>query len=249
MILDEFKLDGDVALLTCLGKNRLPGLSMALAEAGAKVFIAGAENDDIHRSVIRAGMDGLDIDFLTIDLSSGSDIDEMVDRIISRHGKLDILVNNMNPEFAKPLMKTPTEEWESIVNTNLRSLFLCTRAAARHMVEINSGRIVNIASGLSQRGMKSESAYCSVMGGILQMTRSLAMEWAEKNVRVNAVGTGWMEDDLSDGQKDIMSKYIPMRRLAIENDILPLILFMASTASSYMTGYIYFADGGLMARG
>ncbi|MFC1534527.1 SDR family NAD(P)-dependent oxidoreductase [Thermodesulfobacteriota bacterium] len=249
MILDEFRLEGDVALLTCYGQDRLSGLVSALVEAGAKVAVAGPDHEDIDLAVERARNMGGAAFAIPTDLTDGKDVQVMTEQVLSKYGRLDILVNNLNLEFAKPLIKMTHMEWKRIIDANLTSLFSCIKAAGEHMLEKNSGRIVNITSGLAQRGLEHGSAYCASMGGALQLTRALALEWAIKNVRVNAVGIGWMKGAFSEDQEDDpMAKYIPMRRRGGPEDIIPMVLFLASNASSYMSGYIYFADGGLMAR-
>jgi len=249
MILDEFKLEGDVALVTCCGQNWLSELVSALAEAGATVIVAGPDHESIDRAGERAREMGGTAFTIPMDLTNVADVQGMVEQILSKHGRLDILVNNLNLEFAKPFLEMTNGEWGTVIDANLTSLYNATRAAGRYMVEKGTGRIVNITSGLAQRGMINGSAYCSSMGGVLQLTRALALEWATKNVRVNAVGVGWLENAFSKEQKDPMRRYIPMRRCGRPDDILPMVLFLASGASSYLTGYIYLVDGGLMARG
>ena len=249
MILDEFKLEGDVALVTCCGQNWLSELVSALAEAGATVIVAGPDHESIDRAGERAREMGGTAFTIPMDLTNVADVQGMVEQILSKHGRLDILVNNLNLEFAKPFLEMTNGEWRTVMDANLTSLYNVTRASGRYMVEKGTGSIVNITSGLAQRGMINGSAYCSSMGGVLQLTRALALEWATKNVRVNAVGVGWLENAFSKEQTDPMRRYIPMRRPGRPDDILPMVLFLASGASSYLTGYIYLVDGGLMARG
>lgn len=249
MVLDEFKMDGDIVLLTCMGHSMLKGLISLFAEAGATVLVACPDREKVDAAVKEFMEKGANILSFPTNLERLEDVRLMVERILHQFGKIDCLVNNLNMEFAKPFTDISSEEWSSVINMNLTSLFNCIKSAGLHMIGNNSGRIVNIISGLAQRGMANGSAYCASMGGVLQLTRSLALEWATKNIRVNAVGTGWIDQAFSEEGKDPVARYIPMRRRARPDDILPMVLFLASRASSYMTGYIYFADGGLMARG
>ena len=115
------------------------------------------------------------------------------------------------------------------------------------MLGRRQGKIVNIVSGAAARGLGNATAYCASMGGVIQLTRSLALEWARDNVRVNGVGFGWMEESFGGGQGDAVARYVPMRRRGQASDIAPLVIFLASNASSYLSGHIYFIDGGLMA--
>jgi 2-deoxy-D-gluconate 3-dehydrogenase len=238
VILDEFKLTGEVAVVAYWGKNRLPGLASGLQDAGAQVVITGTRPKDTDST----------IEFVSMDLSNENDLQAMVEHIKAKYGNLDILVNDLSPLFFKPMLEVSSEEWQMTMNSGFKNLFHCIRVVGKYMIANQGGRIVNVISGLAQRGVANCSACCMQMGGVLQLTRTLALEWAEQNVRVNAVGLGWMEDALLEKDRDKVSRYIPMRRLGTPDDVIPLILFLASRASSYMTGYIYFADGGLMTR-
>jgi NAD(P)-dependent dehydrogenase (short-subunit alcohol dehydrogenase family) len=249
MILEEFKLKGDVAILSGCGQSWLKHFAIALAQSGANVVITGPQKEEIAtaaKEVRHLGKTSLSI---PLNDTSLQEIKAMTEQVIAQFGRIDILVNNYNLQFGKPFLEITEEEWRRVLETNLTAVFRCSQAVGHHMVKQKSGKIVNIVSGAGERGLPNGTAYCSSMGGVIQLTRALALEWARENVRVNAVGIGWMGTSVEEGHKDPISSYIPMHRRGEPEDIAPLVLFLASEASSYITGHVYFVDGGLMARG
>ncbi len=248
MILEEFKLEGNVAILTGCGHNWLKYLGLTLAQAGATVVTAGPEQKQIESGMEEIRKLGRKAMAILTDLTSSRQIQKMMDDTLSQFGRIDILVNNLNLEFGKPFLEVTEGEWKRVIDTNLTAVFLCSQAVGKHMVEQKAGKIVNIVSGGAERGLPNGTAYCASMGGVVQLTRALALEWARTNVRVNAVGFGWMENSFAGKKDDSVAHYIPMRRRARPEDIAPLMVFLASNASSYLSGQVYFVDGGLMAR-
>jgi NAD(P)-dependent dehydrogenase (short-subunit alcohol dehydrogenase family) len=172
-----------------------------------------------------------------------------VDRTASQFERIDILINNFNLEFTKPFLDITEEEWRQVIDTNLTSVFHCCKSVGKYMVEQKSGSIVNIVSGLGERGLPNGAAYCASMGGVIQLTKVLALEWARKNIRVNTIAIGWMENSNGQRVEDPIVKYIPVQRRGNAEDVIPLVIFLASEASSYLNGNVYTVDGGLMARG
>lgn len=248
MVLEEFKLDGKVAILTGCGQSWPRYLGLSLAEAGATVVIAGSDHKAIGSAIEEIRKQGRQAKAIPIDLTSAREIQGVIDQTISEFGKIDILVNNLNLEFGKPFLEMTEGEWKRVIDANLTAVFLYSKAAGKHMVEQGAGKIVNIVTGGAERGLPNSTAYCASMGGVVQLTRALALEWARKNVRVNAVGIGWMENSFGGTPDDSVARYIPMRRRGRPEDIAPLVVFLASKASSFLNGQIYFVDGGLMAR-
>jgi NAD(P)-dependent dehydrogenase (short-subunit alcohol dehydrogenase family) len=247
MVLDEFRLDGNIALLAGCGRNWVRDLALALAEAGAKVVVPGSgeqiESENRETGTWKGGLiDG------TTKPTSAREIHTVVRQTMSRFGRIDILVNHFNLEFGKPFLEMNQREYKRVMDSNFRLPLLYCKAVGKHMVRRKQGKIINIISGGAVRGLANGAAYCASMGGVLQLTRALALEWARENVRVNAVGVGWMENAFGGVREDRVTRYIPMRRRGKAEDIAPLVIFLASDASSYISGHIYFVDGGLMAR-
>ena len=249
MILKEFKLDGNIAIIATCGRSWLKELALSLAQAGANVVLAahdGVELAKIALTVEKVGREALGI---PTELTCAQEVQSMVEQAIDRFGRIDVLVNNLNLEFWKPMLDITEEEWHQVMDANLTSAFICSKAVGRYMVKQKAGSIINIVSGLAERGLPNGIVYCASMGGVLQLTRALALEWAQQNVRVNAIGMGWMEKPIIEEEKDIVAHYIPIRRRMRPKDITHLVVFLASEASSYLNGNIYLVDGGLMARG
>jgi NAD(P)-dependent dehydrogenase (short-subunit alcohol dehydrogenase family) len=249
MAKNEFSLDGSVAVVTASGSAWLADMALALAEVGARVVLTGGPESEISAAALAVQQTGGEAVAVPANLVSERDVAKMVRRILKDMGSIGVLINTLNFEFWKPLLEITTKEWKHVYNTNVIANFLCTRQIGKHMVAKKKGSIVNVTSGLAQRGLSNGAAYCASMGSVLQMTRALALEWANQQVRVNAVGVGWLQGPTKTEGKDPLIGYIPMRRRAVLEDIIPLIIFLASEASSYLSGSIYMVDGGLMARG
>jgi NAD(P)-dependent dehydrogenase (short-subunit alcohol dehydrogenase family) len=245
-MLEEFSLAGNVALIASCGRSWTAELALALTEAGAEVAVA--TDDPLKIAEVRAALKGKDILCISTEISDARQVEAALAQTVSRYGKVDILVNSLNLEVWKPVLEITEKDWSAVMQHNLTPAFLFSKAAGRYMVAQKAGSIVNIISGLAERGVPNGAAYCASLGGVLQLTRALALEWAPQNVRVNAIGVGWQEKPLAAGDKDILGRYIPSQRRARAGDVTPIAVFLASRASSYTSGCFYVVDGGLMAR-
>ena len=246
MVLDEFRLHDHIAVLAGCGRHRMKDLALALTEAGATVAVTGPDRvklDGIVAETLDMGGEAMAI---PADLSNPGEVQRVTEKILLEFGKVDILVNDFNSEFGKPVLETDEEEWIRVMDANLKTVFLCSKIVGRHMVERESGRIINIVTGAAERGLPNNTARCAGMGGVVQFTRALALEWASHNIGVNGVGVGWMAETAKQETKDPVGRYIPMGRRARGEDITPMVVFLASEASSYLSGCICYADGGLM---
>jgi NAD(P)-dependent dehydrogenase (short-subunit alcohol dehydrogenase family) len=249
MVLKEYLLKGKTAMLAATGRGRQRHLAAGLAEAGADLVLTGHDAEEIEKTAEEVRRLNGNVFPVPLRFNTGEEIEAMLELVMARVTRIDILVNSHNLEFGKPFLEITGKEWGRLLDVNLTSVFHYCRAVGKHMVKQKHGSIINLVSGAGERGLPNGTAYSSSMGGVIQLTRSLAMEWARDNVRVNAVGTGWMADGIREGQTDSVSAYIPMRRRGEPEDIAPLVVFLASEASSYVTGHVYFVDGGVMARG
>lgn len=243
---DEFRLSDDVAVFAGRGRTHMKHVALALAEAGAAVVVTGPDESALSGIVEQAGARDLKVTAMPSDTQSSKAIEGLKEEILSRFGKIDILINNFNLEFGKPFLEISEQEWRRVLDSNLNGVFLCSKILGQHMVDRKSGRIINIVAGPAERGMPNGAPYCAAMGGVVQLTRALALEWAPVNVRVNAVGIGWMEEGSDGNAQDPVARYIPMGMRGRGEDISPLVVFLASRASSYLSGSICYADGGLM---
>jgi 2-deoxy-D-gluconate 3-dehydrogenase len=254
MSLDAFRLDGAVALVTGASAGLGAAMAVALAEAGADVAAHGNTRspattcERIERAGRRAAA-------LTGDLADPGVSATLVDEAMARLGRLDILVNNAGIIRRTPAADVSDEDWDRVIEVNLTSAFRLARAAGRHMLQSGrGGKIVNIASLLSFQGGIAVPAYAAAKGGLAQLTKALANEWASKGINVNAIAPGYMETDNTTAlcsdparSRQILER-IPAGRWGDVNDVAGAVVFLASRAASYVHGHVLVVDGGWMGR-
>lgn len=247
-VLDRFSLAGRKALVT--GGNRGLGRAFvqALAEAGAEVaFIArdAALNAAAVQELSEAGIRATAI---TADLTFAPDVPRAVQEAVDALGGLDILVNNAGVSFHTDAQSISDDEWDAVFDLNVKALFKCSVAAAGHMV--NGGAIVNVGSmsALIVNRPQNQSHYNASKAAVHHLTKSLAAEWAERGIRVNAVAPGYVKTEMAPVDRAEFQRYwveeVPQRRYATPEEIAPTVVFLASDAASFMTGSIVVADGG-----
>ncbi|MFQ5875113.1 MAG: SDR family NAD(P)-dependent oxidoreductase, partial [Dehalococcoidia bacterium] len=229
------------------GDGRTKAHASALAEAHADLAVIvpeKARGEEIAEAVRNLGGD---VTILLWDTHDVPGIQKLVEQVVSQLGKVDILVNDLSAEFAKPFAEMSVDEWRRALDMNLTGVFFACRAASSHMLERQQGRIINVASALGARAVVNSSAYCTAMGGLLQLTRALALEWARHNIRVNAIAPGWIVDS-PDELPDTVRRYIPMQRWGRAEDLGGLLVYLASGHCHFITGEAIFVDGGVMTR-
>ncbi len=250
-ILEEYSLKGKVALIAGDGAGSTPTLAEALAEAGARVALMAQSQSILDQSVETVlGQEG-EAFGVVADATAQQGVEKALATLLARWSRVDILVNNFRSELGKPFQDIALAEWEEVMARNVRPIFLLCNAVGQQMVQQRGGRIVNIISGLAERGLWNSAAFCASQGAVLQLTRALALEWGKYNVRVNAIGTGWFsleELPQAEAQKELLVRYIPLRRKGHPRDIAPLLVYLCSEACDYTTGQPIYIDGGLMAH-
>lgn len=246
----ELDLSGKVALITADRRGWTPSLAVALAEAGAAVAVAGVPESDATAAADAVRGKGRRALSVSADLTLADDVEGLVEQVVAELGGIDILVNNARVEFGKPFLDVTEDEWDTVMERNVKSMFLCCQAAGRQMVEQGTGHIVNIGSGLASRGLWNSAAACASQGAVRQLTAALGLEWSRLGVRVNAVGTGWFstEPPAEDVERELLVRYIPSRRKGHPSDLAGLVVYLASDASDFVTGQMFHIDGGLIAH-
>ena len=247
-----FDLEGRVALVT--GGNGGLGLGMALglAEAGASIVVAARNNTKTATAVSQIEATGAKALGLTADVSRESDIAEMVAQTIEVFGRLDILVNNAGMVVRKEPQDLTLDEWDQVLDVNLRGAFLAARTAYPHMKRQGGGKIINIGSMFSIFGGGGSGApYSSSKGGLVQLSKSLAVAWAKDNIQSNTILPGWIMTELTSDipvkqpeRYDMISRRIPTGRWGEPEELKGAAVFLASPASDYVTGAVITVDGG-----
>ncbi|WP_316164780.1 MULTISPECIES: glucose 1-dehydrogenase [unclassified Bradyrhizobium] len=247
----RFDLRGKVAIVT--GGNGGIGLGMArgLADAGADIAVVGRNETKSRAAVAHLASRGGRAIAVTADVSDKDDVAAMVARVTSELGRIDILINNAGMSIRKPPHVLELEEWQQVIDTNLTSAFLCSKAAYPALKANGGGKIINIGSMLSIFGASFAPAYAASKGGIVQYTRACACAWAPDNIQVNAILPGWIDTDLTraarsqiDGLHDRVLARTPAARWGDIDDFAGIATFLSSPASDFVTGTAIPVDGG-----
>jgi 2-deoxy-D-gluconate 3-dehydrogenase len=253
LILDAFKLEGQVALVTGASTGLGAAIAIALSEAGANVACHGNTHtpDASCAAVNKAGRKAF---ALTGDLGDRETPRRLIESTIKHFGQLDILVNNAGTIRRAPATDYSEEDWATVIEVNLSSVFRMVQLAGRHMIERGGGKILNIASLLSFQGGITVPAYAASKGGVAQLTKALANEWAAKNINVNAIAPGYMRTDNTRAlqqdetrNRQILER-IPAGRWGEPEDLVGAAVFLCSAASDYINGHVLVVDGGWMGR-
>lgn len=250
-----FRLDGKVALITGGGGGLGRAMGRALAGAGSSVALADVvlEKAEAAASAIRS--EGGKASAYALDVSSRADVDRVTDAVVRDLGRIDILINSAGITKRQPAETFEEEVWDRILAVNLKGTFLCCQAVARHMVRRGGGgKIINLASIAGVVGLPGTVAYCASKGGVVQITRTLALEWIGHGIHVNAIAPSWFDTDMGGwivkADPELYKKTVgcvPAGRLGEPDELATAALFLASPASGMVTGQILGVDGGFTA--
>lgn len=250
------KLQNKVAIVTGSGRGIGRAIALRFAEEGASVVVNSVhrENSDSVKNEIESrGGKAISV---PCDISKAGSVDELFERTKQEYGGLDILVNNAGINIVKPAMEMPEADWDTILSINLRSIFVCSKAAAALMIPKRSGRIINISSIVGINPFPNRAPYATSKAGVIMLTRELATEWAKHNITVNAIAPGFILTDMlknriSEGaiSGDAILKRVPLGRFGVVEDIAHSAFFLAGEESSYITGHCLTVDGGYTANG
>jgi 3-oxoacyl-[acyl-carrier protein] reductase len=242
-------LEGKVALVTGGAQGIGKVTALLLASKGAHVAVSDINMEGaMHaaKEIEGLGRKGLALEG---DVSSPADAERIVGETVEHLGGIDILVNNAGITRDRLLLRMTEEDWDAVLNVNLKGTFNCTKAAVRHMMKHKSGRIVNIASVVGEMGNAGQANYAASKAGIIGLTKSIAREYAQRGISVNAIAPGYIEtpmtEALSDKVKEELKAQIPMARLGTPMDVANAVYFLVSDASSYITGQVLNVNGGI----
>ncbi len=242
------ELQGQVALVT--GGSRGIGLAVAteLASAGARVAVVA--RDEARAQAAAQGLPGEGHRGYGCDVADSGAVNALVKRVEEELGSLDVLVNNAGVTRDNVLMRIKDEDWDAVLDTNLRGAFNTIRAASRGMMKRRAGRVINVSSVVGITGNKGQANYAASKAGLIGLTKSVAKELASRGVLVNAVAPGYIEtdmtSDLPEAAREALSSQIALGRLGKPEDIAPVVRFLAGPGAAYMTGQVLVVDGGMV---
>lgn len=253
--LDLFRLDGRVALITGGSKGLGEAMGAALANAGADVMLVSRHEDEARVTASAlASASGRRVEGMAADVTEEAQVGGIVARTLDIFGRIDILINNAGINIRKPALEMGEDEWGWVLDVNLTAPFLCSKAVAPHMIERGSGRIINVSSMLGTVGLAGRAPYTSSKGGLILLTKTLALEWAAHGVTVNAICPGPFRTPLNESLTNDPAAYaafisnIPLGRWGEPAELGGIVLLLASDAGSFITGSALTIDGGWTAR-
>jgi NAD(P)-dependent dehydrogenase (short-subunit alcohol dehydrogenase family) len=250
MGLELFDLSGKVAMVTGATRGLGEVAAKALAKAGAEVAVCGRSRPDLERVSAEIQDLGRRAEGFFLDVLSRSSIDQAVSQILERFGKVDILVNNAGVNHRVPFLEFPEEEWDRVIDTNLKGYFLVAQAVVPQMLQRGYGKVINMSSILGTVALPMQAAYAASKGGVDQLTKVMALEWARSGVRVNAIGPTYFETELvaqlrNDPERvRFIEERTPMGRWGQPEELEGIVIFLAAPASDFITGQTVYIDGG-----
>lgn len=245
-------LSGSVALVTGASRGIGAVIARRLAEAGVKVgvnYLSSPESaEEVVSSIISAGGEALLVEG---DVAQEEPAKSTIQQVVSHWGRIDILVNNAGINRDRLLLRMNTDDWDQVIQVDLRGAFLCTRFVMPHLIKQRSGRIVNISSVVGISGNPGQANYAAAKAGLIGFTKSVAREVASRNVTVNALAPGYiatgMVEKLSKAAREKILSRIPMGRFGVAEDVSEAVVFLCSNGASYITGEVLTIDGGMIA--
>lgn len=239
----------EVAIVTGASRGIGKAIAVALSAAGASVVLSG-RSKGVEETAAEINANGGKAIAVTGDVSKAEDCEALVAKALETFGRIDILVNNAGITKDALLMRMSEADWDAVIETNLKGVFLCTKAVVKPMMKQRSGKIINIASVIGLIGNISQANYAASKGGIIAFTKSMAKELGSRNIRVNAIAPGFIETDmtgvLKDEIKESMIKTIPLGQSGKPEQVAAAVVFLASPSAEYITGQVLNVDGGMV---
>lgn len=256
-VFSQEALKGKVSVVTGGGRGLGRMMALALAKAGSDVVLAARSRDQIDRVAEEIASVGRRALAVQVDVTNSKAISGMVEKVLSEFGKIDVLVNNAGQVAGLVRHRfedIPEDKWIQMIQTNVTGVFLVSQIVGKAMLERGAGRVINIASAFGVKPIPMFACYCVSKAAVIHMTRAMAIEWAERGIRVNCIAPGSFEISQGSGIKKISkenderAKRVPLGRIGRAEELAPLVVYLASDVSDYMTGETIFLDGGLAAK-
>ena len=248
-----FDLTGKVAVVTGGNGGIGRGIALGFAEAGASIAILARNQEKSAAVVEEVKRHNVPVAAIPLDVTNRATLRPAMDEVEAKLGPVDILVNNAGISVQRGILKLPAEDWDRVIETNLNSVFLLSQIAAQSMVKRKCGKLINIASEYSRFGSGAVPSYSAAKGGLVQLTKSMAIELARFNIQVNALVPGWIWTDMTIGVKgtpffDEIITRTPAARFGEPEEMAGAAIFLASGASNFVTGEVVYVDGGFAIR-
>jgi 3-oxoacyl-[acyl-carrier protein] reductase len=242
-------LSDKVAIVTGASRGIGRAIALALAAQGAKVVASARNAETLTQLVEEIKAEGGDALAVVGDVALEDDANNLVKQAVEAYGQVDVFVNNAGITRDGLLLRMKNDDWDAVLDTNLKGAFLCTRAVAKVMSKQRSGRIINISSVVGEMGNAGQANYCASKAGLLGLTKSVARELARRNVTVNAITPGFitteMTEDMTEKAQEAMTEQIPLGRPGSAEDVANAVIFLASDQSAYITGQVLGVNGGM----
>jgi 3-oxoacyl-[acyl-carrier protein] reductase len=243
------ELKGKIALVTGAAQGIGRSVALLLAQKGVDIVISDINLEKAEETAKEVEALGRKVMAIRADVANTKDVERMVEAILERFGQIDILVNNAGIARDKLILRMTEEDWDAVLNVNLRGTFNCTKAVIRHMSKQRKGKIVNIASVVGEMGNVGQANYSASKAGVIGFTKTIAREFAQRGINVNAVAPGYIETPMTEALpekvKEELRRMIPLERLGRPEDVAQAVLFLVSEASSYITGQVLNVNGGI----
>jgi 3-oxoacyl-[acyl-carrier protein] reductase len=243
-------LEGKVALITGGARGIGKEIALTFAKEGCGINICDVSDENLKKTKEQMFSQGVEANEFKVDVTNHREVENMINIILDKSKKIDILVNNAGITRDALLVRMTEEDWDAVINVNLKGVFNCSKVVSKVMMKQKSGRIINIASIIGLMGNSGQANYAASKAGIIGVTKSLAKELGLRNINVNAIAPGYIQTNmtakLSDDIKKEMLNQIPLGRFGLSVDIANLALFLAAPASDYITGQVIQVDGGML---
>jgi len=246
---EGLKLAGKVALVTGAAQGIGKAVALLLARNGANIVVSDINLEKAAETAREIESIGVKAMALKVNVASLDDVEQMTGAILEKFGKIDILVNNAGITRDKLILRMTEEDWDAVLDVNLKGTFHCTKTVVRHMAKQRSGKIVSIASVVGEMGNAGQVNYAASKAGVIGLTKTIAREFAQRGINVNAIAPGYIEtpmtEVLPEKVKEELKRLIPMERLGKPEDIAEAVLFLVSEGSNYITGHVLKVNGGI----